>query len=522
MTDSPLNARRCGILLHPTSLPGPFGLGDLGPSSRHFVDFLAEAGQSIWQMLPVHPIGGGNSPYDSPSAFAGGLHLLSPEDLVSEGWVAKDALLEFPRAPEGVADFELRDRHLKPLLRRAHDEFQSAASHDHRHLYEEFIETSQSWVWDYALFAAVKKARQRQPFLQWPAPLRHREPEALRLAHEEYQADVRLEVFSQFLFDHQWRTLRAHAHSRGVRLLGDIPMFVAHDSVDVWANQHMFYLDGEGERTVQAGVPPDYFSAEGQLWGNPLYRWDVMRADGYGWFIDRLRRELLRFDAVRLDHFIAFHRYWEVPMGASTAQSGCYRDVPGADFLARTRDALGDLPLIAEDLGIITHEVEQLRDQAGLPGMRILQFAFNKGAESYLPHRHPERCVAYTGTHDNNTTRGFFDELVREAAVTSGSLEELARAVHAREQLERIGHYTGATHSKEVCWAWLRCLLSSPARTVIFPLQDALEQGGESRMNQPGTPRGNWSYRFTPGKLTTTLAARLRGLVEVTERWPGY
>ncbi len=516
------HTRSSGILLHPTSLPGPFGLGDIGPEARHFVDFLQAAGQSFWQMLPVHPIGAGNSPYDSASAFAGATHLISLEDLVSDGWLDAESLANLPRPTDlAVADFDYTRRVRPSLWRRSFAHFLEYAKSEHKEEFERFLEQANAWIWDWGLFCALKNASQQASWTDWPEGLRARHHDALQRAHEVHREEVRLETYRQFAFHHQWSALKSYAEARNVQLIGDIPMFVAHDSADVWANQHMFFLDENGRRTVQAGVPPDYFSEEGQLWGNPLYRWDVMQRDGYAWWIDRLRRELNKFDAVRLDHFIAFHRYWEVPMGASTAREGRYVEVPGRDFLTQVRESLGRLPLIAEDLGIVTEQVEQLRDSMDLPGMKVLQFGFSKGAESYLPHRHPRLCVAYTGTHDNNTTRGWYESLLLDAVEDpEPNLSDQQMAARAREQLDRIRAYTGVSRAGEAALGMLRTLLTSPAMIAIFPIQDALDEGEEARMNVPGTANGNWNYRIPPGALTVQLAAQLAELVEVTERKP--
>lgn len=511
MRENPLALRTAGILLHPTSLPGPPGSGTLGPESRAFVDFLASAGQTFWQMLPIHPIGAGDSPYDSPSAFAGATHLISLDELCSWGLLTSKQLdgLGADSDP-GHADFDRVRRERPALFRSAFDAFNGGASAEVRAAYDAFIDRNASWVWDYALFVALKAEASGVAWPEWAPALRHRESAALSAAHERLGEHVRYEVFLQFCFQRQWDALHHHARERGVRLMGDIPMFVAHDSVDVWANQHLFFLDEEGRRTVQAGVPPDYFSEDGQLWGNPLYRWDAMRAEGYGWWIDRLRRELSKFDAVRLDHFIAFSRYWEVPIDAVSAKTGRYVPGPAHDFFERAGQALEGLPLLAEDLGIVTREVEELRDHFGLPGMKVLQFAFTPGAESYLPHRHTPNSVVYTGTHDNNTTRGWYDNLLRRAASEEAEHVELGR----------LKAYSGIQGGDEVSWSLIRSLMASPARTAIVPIQDALAQNERFRMNVPGLAHGNWTYRVLPGQLDTALAARLRALVEVTERLP--
>lgn len=511
--NSPLARRACGLLLHPTSLAGAFPHGDIGRAAREFVDFLKAAGQTWWQMLPIHPLGGCDSPYDSPSAFAGNEMLVSLEDLVPLGLLSEQDLRGLPRAPDvHKASFTLCKQVKEPLLRRAFARFQEQGMHELRPTYDEFLAQSGAWVWDYALFMALREAHGFSPWVKWDAAIRNREPGALDRAHAAHREAVLFHVFCQFLFHFQWGILRTYASERGVRLMGDIPMFVSHDSADVWANQRLFFLDGEGERTVQAGVPPDYFSQDGQLWGNPLYRWDVMQADGYGWWIDRLRRELYKFDVVRLDHFIALSRYWEVPIGASDARGGRYVDVPGYDFLGRASEMLGGLPLVAEDLGIVTREVERLRDHFELPGMKVLQFAFSPGAEAYLPHRHPKNSVAYLGTHDNATSRGWFESLLARATKDGDE----GRA--AQVELSRLRGYTGIERTADVNPRLVRALLASPANTVIVTPQDLLDQGDEHRINVPGVATGNWTYRLAPGQLTADLAAELRSITIATER----
>jgi 4-alpha-glucanotransferase len=510
---APFARRSSGLLLHPTSLPGPFSCGDIGPGARKFIDFLKAAGQKWWQMLPVHPPGGCDSPYDSPSAFAGSDLLISLEDLVPLGLLTTDEIRSVPRVPyPEVANFLLARRSRSPLLVAAFARFQATENQQLKSAYDEFLGLNDAWVWDYGLFASLRLHFDQVVWTEWEVGLRHREPEALRHAHQQHREEVLFQVFCQFLFHYQWGFLRNYAAERGIRLMGDIPMFVSHDSADVWANQRMFFLDGEGRRTVQAGVPPDYFSEDGQLWGNPLYRWDVMQADGYGWWIDRLRRELHKFDAIRLDHFIAFSRYWEVPMGVTSAKQGRYVNVPGYDFLERAAEALGGLPFVAEDLGIVTREVETLRDHFDLPGMKVLQFAFSPGAEAYLPHRHPTNCVAYLGTHDNNTTRGWFESLLER----STKADQFGEA--ARVELARLHGYTGVSRTADVNQRLIRTLFASPANTVLLNLQDLLDQGDDYRMNVPGVADGNWTYRITAQQLTEELASELKSITIATER----
>lgn len=467
-------------------------------------------------MLPIHPAGGGNSPYDSPSAFAGNESLISLEDLVPFGLVTQEDVRGSQLDSDAHhTDFALGSELRQRALRKAHGTFMHAPPAMLATAYEEFLSLNNAWVWDFSLFATLLEKFDFQSFQTWPSELRSRDPRALELAHHSEQSEILFRVFCQFLFHYQWGELKRYASERGILLMGDIPMFVAHNSADVWANQPLFFLDAEGKRTVQAGVPPDYFSADGQLWGNPLYRWDVMRRTDYGWWIDRLRRELLKFDAVRIDHFIALSRYWEIPMGAPTAKEGRYVTVDGARFLERVREQLGGLPFVAEDLGVITAEVEFLRDHFELPGMRLLHFAFTDGAESYLPHRHPKNAVAYLGTHDNNTTRGWYDDLL---SLAQGA--DAGGAKWARAQLEKTYGYAGVRDAESASWTMMRSLMASSADTVIVTMQDLLNQDARSRMNVPGVGSGNWSYRLPPGALTDELADSLRLMTFATERTP--
>jgi 4-alpha-glucanotransferase len=481
-------------------------------------------------MLPIGPLGGGDSPYDSPSAFAGSPLLISLEGLVEDGLLDAADLNTLPPPPAAHrADYGAAVANREPLLRRAHERFASGGAAHLAASYDAFVAENRSWAFDYALFSALKRSTGFRSWCEWDEPLRRRDPGALEHAHREHQPEVAYRVFLQFVFHHQWERLRAHAAAHGVRLMGDLPMFVAHDSVDVWANQHMFFLDASGRQTVLAGVPPDYFSETGQLWGNPLYRWDEMRRDGFGWWVARLRRTLSRFDSVRLDHFIAFTRYWEVPVGSATAQTGRYVPVPGREFFEAARKNLGSLPFIAEDLGIVTDEVHALREHFELPGMKILQFAFNPGAETYLPHRYPQNTVVYTGTHDNDTIVGWYrattqraENAPSSASALSGEISEserrqLAQGAAARLELERARRYCGVDE-REPHWTFIRTVLQSVANTAILPIQDVLGLGTEARMNVPGTAEGNWCWRLTGDQLDEAAAERLRDLCELTER----
>jgi 4-alpha-glucanotransferase len=506
---NPLHQRRSGILLHPTSLPGAHGHGDLGPEAHEFLRFLARAGQSLWQMLPVVPPGVGDSPYDSPSSFAG-----SPE-LVSLRYLVEDGLLDAGHlaAPSRLRDctrarYAAGKRFRTKRLRLAFQRYQSGVG---RHGLEEFRERERFWLPDYTLFAALKREQHQRPWFHWPAELRRRDPAALEAARSRLAEEIAYHEFVQLLFDRQWQRLRGHARHLGVLLLGDIPMFVAHDGADVWQHQELFLLDEQGERRGVAGVPPDYFSADGQRWGNPLYDWNRLRDTGYAWWIERLRGNLRRFDAIRLDHFIGFQRYWQIPTHSPSAREGQFVDVPGHDFFARAREALGELPFIAEDLGIVTPEVERLRDAFELPGMRVLAFAFADGAEAYLPHRFNQRCVVYTGTHDNDTMVGFLQ--AAERATDAREREQLAR------ERDRALAYAGSD-GREPHWDLIRSALGSVANTAIFPIQDVLGLNTEARMNVPGTSNGNWGYRLDADLLSSSVAAKLARLTETYERLP--
>ena len=493
-----LTERASGVLLHPTSLPGPHGFGDLGPRARAFADYLAAAGQTWWQMLPVVPPGYSGSPYDSPSSFAGSPWLVSLFDLRADGLL--DAA-DVDASPAPGPGFEQAQLFREARLRKAHRTALARGSRADRMELAELRSTN-SWLDDWSLFCALK-SRGPGAWTDWPDDLRRRRLDALARARRELADEISFHDHVQLWFCRQWRRLREHCRSRNVALLGDIPMFVAHDSADVWSTAESFFLDDAGAATVVAGVPPDAFSATGQLWGNPLYRWDVMAERGFDWWLQRLRTTLDRFDAVRLDHFIAFRRYWEIPAGSADARIGRFVQVPGEALFERVRGALGGLPLIAEDLGIVTPEVTALRDLFGLPGMRVLQFAFGGGEPNdYQPHRYVRNTVVYTGTHDNDTTVGWH-----------AGLPESERR-HARSYL--------GSNDAEFHWTLIRAGLASVANLAVFPIQDLLGLGSEARMNTPGTVEGNWAFRVAAHRLTPELAGRLRalsGLYERTPRW---
>ena len=497
-TGKPKSPRSAGILLHPTSLPSPYGIGDLGPSAHAWVDTLTRARQTWWQVLPLGPTGYGDSPYQAFSAFAGNPYLVSPELLVRDGLV-KQADLASVHFPADRVDYGPVIQFKNWILGRAWDAFRSRAAPALQPAFEQFCVEQAGWLDDYALFMALKDAHGGAGWQEWPAELRLRQPAALARARKELEGPIGLHKFRQFLFFRQWADVRHHAHERGVRLIGDVPIFVSIDSADVWANPGLFQLDAERRPIAVAGVPPDYFSATGQLWGNPLYNWEALKRTGYAWWVARLRATLRQVDLVRLDHFRGFEAYWEIPAGSPTAQTGRWVKGPGHDFFRALRAALGDLPLIAEDLGVITPEVEALRDHFHLPGMRILQFAFGGAVEDrFLPHNYERNTVVYTGTHDNDTTLGWFRTLSE------------AESRFLRRYVPGVEH--------DPAWSLIRLAWSSVADYALAPLQDVLNLGSEARMNFPGQPSGNWAWRFRAEMLTAAVIDRLADLTEVYGR----
>ncbi len=503
--------RSSGILLHPTSLPGRYGIGDLGPEAFKFVDFLQETGQSVWQVLPLGPTGYGDSPYQSFSSFAGNPLLISPDLLVADGLLTADDLGEVPDFPEDRVDFGSVIDYKQRLLRRAYDNFLGSGTTELREQFLRFAHQSAWWLDDYALFRALKDAHGGAEWTQWDRHLRDREDLALHFFRENHYEDLSRQRFVQFLFFRQWLGLAHYAAARGVRIIGDIPIFVAHDSADVWSNRHLFFLDEDGQPTEVAGVPPDYFSADGQLWGNPLYRWEVMQQDGYRWWMSRLRATLSLVDIVRLDHFRGFEKYWSVPAGEKTARNGCWVEGPGADFFETIARTLGSLPIIAEDLGLITAEVRELRLRFGLPGMQVLQFAFSPdpAADSLKPYSFTPDTVVYTGTHDNDTTLGWFTDTRSTASTLDRQQAEAER--------EFIRNYLGVD-GREIHWDFIRLALSSVARLAIIPLQDILGLGSKARMNVPSRESDNWAWRMLSGQLTAEITARLAMMADIYGR----
>ena len=479
-----LDRRRAGVLLHPTSLPGGGGNGDLGPDAYRFVDFLAAAGVTVWQMLPIGPTHEDGSPYQCLSVHAGSPLLISIRLLCEWGWLD-------PCKPPADGDFKA---HKLLRLRDARVRFEQGASPEDRADYERFCGQHAYWLADFALYCALRRDSGGHPWWEWKESLRDRKQKALDKARERLADEVEQVRFEQYLFFRQWMALKHYANERGVQLFGDLPIFVAHDSADVWAQRKYFFLDERGQPEVIAGVPPDYFSETGQRWGNPLYRWEVMQEDNFYWWRQRIHTQRELFDLVRIDHFRGFQAYWEIPAHEETAINGRWVEAPGQALFRVLHREFSPLPFVAEDLGLITEEVHQLRTHFHLPGMKILHFAFGDGPENpYLPHNHECNSVVYTGTHDNNTSVGWYRE-------------------QSPEVQQRVREYLGFP-ADLMPWPLIRSALSSIACLAVIPMQDLLELDGEARMNTPGTSEGNWSWRFDWEQLPEGLAERVRHLV---------
>ncbi|HKW74457.1 MAG TPA: 4-alpha-glucanotransferase [Terriglobales bacterium] len=491
--------RSAGILLHPTSLPSSGGIGDLGPEAYNFADFLARSGLGLWQVLPLSPPGLGNSPYSAISAFAGNPLLISLDRLAERGWIAGDLLKKQPGFKLRV-DFEEIKAFKLPLLRQAAQNFLEGRAGDRRR-FETFKREQAWWLEDFVLFDVMRQIHKGATWSSWESGLARREDKALRQFGLEYQPELEAERAIQFAFFEQWRSLRAYCHQRGIRIVGDVAIFVNYDSADVWRNPQIFYLGEDLQPTVVAGVPPDAFSETGQRWGNPLYRWDACRAQNYDWWVHRMTWALETCDIMRLDHFRGFESYWEIPASEPTAVHGRWVKGPEDDLFRVLRERVGDLPFIAEDLGYITPEVHALRDRLGIPGMKVLQFGFgDPGAHIYLPHCYQSNCVVYTGTHDNDTTPGWW------ATVSE----------HERQHaLDYFGNPKDGMY-----WAMVRAAFCSVARMAIVPLQDVLGLGSEARMNTPSRSDGNWGWRFQPGALQKDLEGKLAALSSVSDRHP--
>lgn len=502
--------RSSGILLHPTSLPGPYGIGELGVEAHAFADFLHESGQPIWQVLPLGPTGYGDSPYQCFSAFAGNPLLISMDRLVERGYLAALDLADAPRSSADSVDYGAVIAWKIPLLCRAFESFRHAGASEQEE-FQNFCGRHASWLDDFVLFMALKQEHDLVIWSEWPRELALREPAALEQARERLSDEIECQKFIQFEFERQWCDVKAHCTRNDIRILGDMPIYVALDSADVWVHRELFELREDGWPRVVAGVPPDYFSATGQLWGNPIYNWDANARSGYIWWTERFRRALEMLDMIRLDHFRGFEAYYEIPAGDVTAVNGSWVKGPGAAFFEAVKAALGDLPIIAENLGVITPEVEALRKQFDFPGMAILQFAFGNDpqAPDFKPHNYVHHRVAYTGTHDNDTVVGWWNSKAGAGSIRSEADVEKETA-YARRYLN--------TDGSEINWVMIRTLMASVANTVLFPLQDVLGVGSEGRMNLPGSSSGNWRWRFRRESLTPAISARLKEWAETYER----
>ena len=505
-----LRQRTAGILLHLTSLPGPHGSGDLGPEAGRLVEFLARARQRWWQMLPVGPIGYGNSPYSSFSSFAGGPHLISLELLARDGLLERADLDDSTRLTANRVRFGPMLEFRQSCLRLAFDRFRKRRRGAAR--FKHFCTEHRHWLDDYALFSALKRAYRLVAWTDWDRGVALRDAATLRSARRTLRDEVEYEQFLQYVFDEQWFDLKRGCNRKGIGLIGDLPIFVNHDSCDVWANQQLFHLDERGQPTVVSGVPPDYFSKSGQRWGHPLYKWDEHARSQYRWWATRFGGTLRRYDAVRIDHFLGFNRLWNVPATARTARRGKWQKTPGDEIFQAVQNALGQPQIIAEDLGLLVQPAAELRDRWGFPGMRVLQFAFDgtKKARYDQPHRYPHFCVAYTGTHDNNTTVGWFDELPKRGAKGRDGLNVR----------NRVLRYLDAEAAR-IHWSMIRTLYASAANTVIVPMQDALGLGGAARMNFPSTTGQNWEWRMRSKVTSDRLAEKLARLVDLYERGTG-
>ncbi len=492
--------RASGLLLHITSLPSNGGIGDLGPAAYDFANFLASAGQRIWQMLPLSPVGYGNSPYAALSAMAVNPLLVSLEVLRDWGWLTSEQIDAANLPGPGPIDFDAVIERKLPLLQSAAAHFLEEHASEQWERFEQFCRDKASWLDDYAAFVVLRRQHGDGLWTEWEPSLAHREPEALARFHEEQAQAIAVEKAIQFAFDEQWLHLHTYCAERGILLMGDVAIFVSFDSADVWTHPELFELEPDRTPIRVAGVPPDYFSETGQRWGNPLYRWDVLEQQGFSWWVERMRRATELFDITRLDHFRGFEAYWAIPYAEETAVNGTWVKAPGHALFAKLQEELGSLPFVAEDLGVITPEVDALRTAFAFPGMRILQFGFgNRGAHSYLPHRFEPNAVVYTGTHDNDTTLGWWQ---------NGSTEEERKAV---------GIYLRPAEDGPV-WAMIRAASTSVADLCLFPVQDVLGIGTEGRMNVPSAATGNWSWRFEQSMLTAEVAEKLRAITDITDR----
>lgn len=496
--------RASGVLLHPTSLPGRFGIGDLGDEAFELANFLANSCQTYWQVLPLGPTGYGDSPYQCFSAFAGNTMLISPQRLYEDGLLTKEEIEDVPDFPKEQVDFGAVIEWKNAILLKAYHRFKQAKNDVLHTEFDGFCDSAKSWLDDYALFRSIKSHQGNVSWHKWDSELALREPSALMTARETLRDEIQAHKFYQYLFFKQWSELKIYCNDKGIKIVGDIPIFVSHDSSDVWCNPSFFKLNLDGSPKFVAGVPPDYFSKTGQLWGNPVYDWVRMMADDFRWWIERMSALLAMVDVIRLDHFRGFAAYWEIPGEDKTAERGEWIPSPGIQLFTAMKQALGDLPIIAEDLGVITPDVEKLRDDFGFPGMRILQFAFGGDTKCQdLPHNYHKNVAAYTGTHDNDTTVGWFDSHVGE-----GSTRDEEQINKERKFCLDYLNSDG----KEIHWDLIRAVLASVADTAIVPMQDLLGLGTEARMNLPASSQGNWQWRCKEGAITEEIGERLKEL----------
>ena len=506
--------RASGILLHPTSLPGRFGIGDLGDEAFAFADFLSASGQQFWQVLPLGPTGYGDSPYQALSAFAGNTLLISPQRLLDDGLLSKDDIQRAPKSHADAVNFGRVIDYKKALLEKAYSNFKRTTDTELRADFLAFVKSAGDWLEDYALFRALKDAHNGVAWNTWEPPLVKRDPRSLAAARDALRDNVEAEKFSQYLFFKQWAALKDYCQHRRISVIGDMPIFVAYDSAEVWTQPSMFKLDAEGRPKAVAGVPPDYFSGTGQLWGNPLYDWERMRGDGFQWWVRRMRAAFELVDKVRVDHFRGFAACWEVPFGDKTAERGRWVDVPGGELFTALKDRFNELPIIAEDLGVITPDVEAMRDRFGFPGMRVLQFAFRSDSTNIdLPHNYVRNCIVYTGTHDNDTTVGWYNSQAGPGSTRDAAQIETERA-YCLKYLK--------TDGSEIHWDFIEAAFASVADTAIVPLQDVLGLDSRARMNLPASQEGNWNWRFAKDALTEPLSERLRAATEFYNRGPRW
>ncbi|WP_432800334.1 4-alpha-glucanotransferase [Poriferisphaera sp. WC338] len=538
-----LDERTSGVLLHPTSLPGEGGSGDVGKQAYHFADFLAASGQSWWQMLPIGPVDGSGSPYNSYSAFAGSDLLISLEDLCAQKLLSR-ADLEAVKLPQGIVKRSVKrvfydkvGARRRELLGIAFERFQKNLNRNQKlsKQYSAFCREEAHWLEDYVLFCALKDVHDQEPWWTWERELVTRRAKALAEAKEAYAERIAYHTFIQFVFHEQWMKLKVYCNKKGVGLIGDIPIFVAHDSSDVWAHTDLFDLDKDRLPREVSGAAPDAFSDEGQLWGHPLYKWGKHKKTGYAWWIDRFRQTFKIFDAVRIDHFLGFARYWSVQYSAKTARHGKWKKGPGEDLFVALRDAIGEMPIIAEDLGILTPQAARLRDQFGFPGMRVLQFAYGEDDSYHAAHQHSKQCVVYTGTHDNDTTKGWWKEICRKHRADKKAMKLKSEKIAKRRRVS-VSSLNGEAKwltekertlvclgggGEEIHWDMIRAGMGSRANLAVFPAQDLLGLDEKSRMNVPGTIENNWCWRLESGALDQEVAHRLGELTKIHGRSSG-